>query len=1261
VTISYSSGVYTLSTSGSYTPADLYAHSAAGINRHTGSRIIYDFGSSRIIVGSGTTLTIDTDTTYGEIMFSDPGWNNSTFLHHIKVNSGGTLIVGSETTRDLCIWCKDDPSLGYLDQNRNFYIEGTFNWLGGGIAGNTPSLQAYSGSSGIISGPAFSYAPPGSTGSITIRLSDTDFVIESLAIAYGAVIPFVYYPNGVNGLTFYDMPAVEGVQATVGLDNDGVTAQFLICKDWDISSPTIDKAFGFWDQRWARFINQASGTDFISLGNLNNNSNNRGLAEVRQEITFSATNGGGAKFYTEDTNNGSRLAANQLANNPNYLTDRTYTATESGGSASYTTDGGVLTGVHWRTVGGLSASNNQFDSRGLNNDKTDVFTWLKVEYGQQPATANIIMKGKGGVFTEIPSLTDLGITQATKATVAAYTGIALNYSGGTLTATITENHSWNEVYDYIKWYESENPDDVWANSKASFVSTSNKLDYSASNLAIVVDNADLTAGAGQTIPVTVTVQNDGFVEDATGAKWEDGGAIYYASPISHTIKVGATPIENAELAYFDSGNNNRTYNTSRVSVTSLTSNASGVVSGYSVYQIDASDYSAQDLRVREYSYNAISIPTTLDGSSISTDVLMNANPFVTDTKVNVAAYTGIAIVFGTETVTVTVDQTHTKVFDYAQYTFALAANLDETVLPIDTADGTNHLYATDWSLVVDGANVELDEEAVEVDTQGTGTISITNGAFFEDSTNVIWEDSGDTYYASHAWIKVVDGVSSLGIEDAAIGWGDEATQTKLMYDLTLTQTGLETDTNGEAEGYCVYKINSTTYAQTKMVIGEYDYQFLTIPRTLVGTPIGTEASPEINRLSSDSQVTKTKANALLVSGITITHASKLVDIGDNTLPDSYDYIKAVQASIADIEPGIPGCLSYCIYGQLLSKSSTNFTAISDWLYQNVGDSGKFIDGTIEFDTPGTINRLYDSVDFDFSTAGTYDFRSSTIDGTIDLTNSSGGNVTVKLNPATSFTNTGPNITVESSVAVVISALNLIDDTRVQLYNVTQDAEISNEIVSGGSGYTYNATLGPGEEVEDGDQVRLRAAYTSGTSAKGEVLANGVVTESGLSFIDSQSDDPIYNLYAIDGSTVTKFAADYVDTEIDLVVASDFTAQEMYAWWTYNTTTENGIRNFFGAITAEDSANIRVNNSLVDVQFDNDTATNLIQTDNVRLYRSDEVYPVKNPPTGGGGIDVVWRSKVFIAETGVSGLTPTEAAQLALIEDALTRNQFLALK
>ena len=514
MTISYSSGLYTLSTSGSYTPTDLYSYNSSGITRHNGSRIIYDFGSSRIKIGSGTTLTIDTDDDYGEIMFSDPGWDGSTYLHHIWVDSGGTLNLGNTYSQDVLLVSKEAYSLSYLDQAREWRIDGTLNWYGGIIVGG--NLQTYSGSDGTIEGYATFYKLPGVEGA-SLRMSEADFVPTALRMFGGAIVPFVATTDTIKGLTFIDC----ATQPAVGLDNNNVSgAEFMECEDWDVSDSSNTRGFGYWDERWAKYINQATGTDFPEpQGNLADHTNNKGLLEVRESITFSANSGSGAKFYTIDTDNGSRLADNQIVDNPDYEADRSYTLTESSGTASYTTDGGVLIGVYWRTTGGLADENNNFDSRGINDDNTDVMTWLKVEYGYQPATLDVVMKGKGGVSTSISALTDLGITESTKATVAAYTGITPVYSSGTLTVTISENHTWGEIYDYIKYYESENPNDVWENGKQSFVSTSSGVNFVGHNLEIIVNNSitvtatdlKVTADDGFTINGEFT----GLINDGT--------------------------------------------------------------------------------------------------------------------------------------------------------------------------------------------------------------------------------------------------------------------------------------------------------------------------------------------------------------------------------------------------------------------------------------------------------------------------------------------------------------------------------------------------------------------------------------------------------------------------------------------------------------------------------------------------------------------------------------------------------------------------
>jgi hypothetical protein len=283
---------------------------------------------------------------------------------------------------------------------------------------------------------------------------------------------------------------------------------------------------------------------------------------------------------------------------------------------------------------------------------------------------------------------------------------------------------------------------------------------------------------------------------------------------------------------------------------------------------------------------------------------------------------------------------------------------------------------------------------------------------------------------------------------------------------------------------------------------------------------------------------------------------------------------------------------------------------------------------------------------DFNTAGTYTLDACTV---AQVTNSSGGAVNISLaNNATVTTNTGPNVNIEQ--AVTISTPSIINGSRVQLYNVTKAAALDNSLVSGGAGYSFDVNL-LGSTADSGDVIRIRATYAVGAVAKIEATATGVLSASGLSFLLTQSDDTTYNTLAIDGSSVTGFSADYVDDEVDITVASNFSLASLYAWWVSNLTTEQGISDFFGGLVAEDVANFKINNSVVDVFLDNTTTTEVFATDNRRLYRVDGARPVKSPTSGGGGIDVEWRERVLIAESGVSGLTSTESAALLALPSA----------
>jgi hypothetical protein len=864
---------------------------------------------------------------------------------------------------------------------------------------------------------------------------------------------------------------------------------------------------------------------------------------------------------------------------------------------------------------------------------------------------------------------------------------------------------------------------------------------------------------------------------------------------------------------------------------------------------------------------------------------------------------------------------------------------------------------------------------------------------------------------------------------------------------------LVTDVNGEAEGYFVYRIDSTTYADTKQITGEYDHIYSTIPRSLDGAPIGTSGSPAVIRLAPDPQVTLSKAAAGAITGITVDATNDVIDLSDETLPNAYDNLKYQVTADADIDTGIPACMYFCLYGLPLNKSGTNYTGrTSTTIYQNFADGGVLSSAIVEFDTPASYNYTFGEIQFNFEANGTYSFGGSTFQAgvTVDTINDStatfqvgagvvvtnndptnitveqtptqygitfenlvagssvrvfqtgtqtlednnestgtswtwseettgsitvdytiqqpgyrpirvtgvqltaaetGGVITVQVqqvldrsyvassgltfgttaivdannkevevsaattvqnwysfmieswidetalyNVAFPFDTNGPNsftltdgwewgdgatsiaflsrdgmrytdggtttavwaaflsigvpagltvryqqsdggttqeagaageideliqifgdtthgnfdvtgylvlkaqgegydegvvdavalygtledqfyvvgllpsangvatgdpsvsgvtitdhgaspvtwngkefsITITDSAGgntgtdimrwlrynygqggtfqgkdafnwhnlvqtsgsdfqtvrgviygdvgatlkgvrvvqndgttphpdfasftaddgtayvpptqVTISNSNIVNGCRVQLYNVTRDIEIENRLLPS-AGYSYTGLFGPGEDLEDGDVIRLRATYQSGVTAKLPYEQSSVVSAAGISFLGVETDDEVYILYGVDGSGVTKFAADYVQDDINLVIGGNWTGEELYAWWVYNLTTEQGIREFFGAVTAIDAGNIRFNTDVVGLLLDNNTANNYYQNDNIRIFRSDEAYPVRNPTTGGGGLDVVWRSQVYVATVTVSGSNVITGA-LADVEAAI---------
>jgi hypothetical protein len=111
----------------------------------------------------------------------------------------------------------------------------------------------------------------------------------------------------------------------------------------------------------------------------------------------------------------------------------------------------------------------------------------------------------------------------------------------------------------------------------------------------------------------------------------------------------------------------------------------------------------------------------------------------------------------------------------------------------------------------------------------------------------------------------------------------------------------------------------------------------------------------------------------------------------------------------------------------------------------------------------------------------------------------------------------------------------------------------------------------------------------------------------------------------------------------------FYLDRFYAWYKYNLTTADGIRNFFGAVSATNTSNITINNSVVDIYFDNTKATSARQGDTIVVQRADGAYPQVTTTSGGGGLGFYYAGIGYSTSSG-SGLDTTERNKLLGLRD-----------
>lgn len=279
--------------------------------------------------------------------------------------------------------------------------------------------------------------------------------------------------------------------------------------------------------------------------------------------------------------------------------------------------------------------------------------------------------------------------------------------------------------------------------------------------------------------------------------------------------------------------------------------------------------------------------------------------------------------------------------------------------------------------------------------------------------------------------------------------------------------------------------------------------------------------------------------------------------------------------------------------------------------------------------------------FNTNTPITVQFTDCDIQGAVSNTGSAQVNI-VRVN--TTIGTVGANVVAQQFAT--ISAPNLLSGSRVRVYDEDNAVELFNGVLaSAGFSQSFVYTVDT--------TITLSATYVSGVTAKRRLSATGILTATGATFLASQEDNAVYNGYARNGAAVSGFAADYVDTDINLSMAGNYLGENLYAWWVWNETTEEGMRRFFGGINALDAGHIQFDASRINLLLDNSTNLFIRQQDSVRISRSDGVYPARLVTTGGGGIHVNNNSNVYVGTVDVSSIANALATKptLAQIESS----------
>lgn len=453
----------------------------AGVTTITnGTKTVYNIGNNRLQING--TLTFDPR--FEELHLG-------TGVTFPQINIVGTLNIGSDIVRNGVSFgfpCTAIvmPSFSAADtggSNSEGYaslrVQGTLNHYFGTVFLRSPIILGSSTTTGTYRSYSrnAAFAALGTAGSnsteIHLRQWSQNNQYNGLT-TQGIWVVFLGSPALAKGIEPY-----QGVFAFATSSSSPAGVWFTVRDYPGALGNTYDVSHRL-PTRWTRFINTGVGTGLQSVGNDDTSAapNNCGLQEIRQELSVTARNIAAAAItsggiYIADKNNGNRCPYDTSffgATQPNYGLDREYVANFNGvGNAAVTTDGGILTGVNWRNLGGLRNENNRQDFRGEQNvAATDTFVLRCRSYGKVFSNVSVILRGVGGSFQPVTLFDNTNVSQSS-AVALAHTGVSITDHGGSPVSwnsksfgiTVVGNKTINpsltaaDIYHYLQYHLSQ--------------------------------------------------------------------------------------------------------------------------------------------------------------------------------------------------------------------------------------------------------------------------------------------------------------------------------------------------------------------------------------------------------------------------------------------------------------------------------------------------------------------------------------------------------------------------------------------------------------------------------------------------------------------------------------------------------------------------------------------------------------------------------------------------------------------------------------